>query len=362
MSSYVKLHPSEATLLLIFVVSFVWLMVATTLLPKDIGISFGVGGYFGIILFGVLFMELYCREMANPYPYYQMIVRPTNNVLNLFALPDRTRKYELGREQAAFIPLAYKTEVPFLDATGTQTYVSTDKILIHYSGEWTSHVHSRPGTGTYRGYNVPHPATEIIEVKQLEHSPFSLEFSEPVPVFQLIMGSQDMVPDVDIENVDTKVLTLLGKNIEVKDLKAILLKNASLESQIQVSQSRANEWQQKCYALAHENSQQRNDINALKQAVTAAKGLALEILLTMIEACHSLDKAARMLRGRTWGDWLTKYVVALVGLAMLLLFLYFDPQVVSGILATLNNPLVDIVLGFVAVVIVIILLRQMRKK
>jgi hypothetical protein len=354
--SYIKLHTTETTILFIFVGSFVWLMATTAVLPRSYGGVVGATGYFAIILIGFLVMELWCREMANPFPYLQMIVRPINEVVSLYTLPDKTRKLEMGHDQAAYLPLQYKTSLPVIGPDGVQTYINARNVIIHYHEEWTRHVHLRPGIANFRGYNVKHPATEIIEVRQLQHSPFSVEYGENVAVYQLLMGSQDSEQDVDIENFDPQ--NFKGATNEAK---ALVKQNESLRVEIAEVRRRANEWQTRCYSLQNENAQQRNEISGLKQAVTASKGLALEILLSLIEACHSLDKAARVLKGSHF-EWLTKYVIFLAAFIGLLVYLYLDPQVTTTLTADLGNPLVAGAVAIVAVIALYIYFRILRRR
>jgi hypothetical protein len=133
------------------------------------------------------------------------------------------------------------------------------------------------------------------------------------------------------------------------------------ESQLNETIRSRNEWQQRAHSLEIINQEQRAEGRGVIEGKGGVKELAIEMLLTVYEYCHSIDKGLAYLRGRGM-EWISKYVFFFLGFVVLVVLLYYHPEFITGFQEWLNNPLTLAVIGAVAIVAILIILRIRRPK
>lgn len=302
-----------------------WLMVINAVLPQYTG-SLGIIGYLFITVFGLVGVNLIVREHVNSYEFIEVLVRPENDRYNLFIESSTTRKISPG-QRVTTLNLAFP-----VDYDGEKVR----RIEIHHTGRWSERVRYSPGYCVYSGLSVPHPQTEIIEVSRMPRSHIMVDHDETVPIFILRSASLDQVKtgQVDME----------------KDLFTVAdysSRNETLKVQLAEAERRATEWHQRAVASEEIIEQQNSEIRGLMSEKSGIRELAYEYMLTIYQACGSIEKALAHLRGQSFTDRMLKYLlIGALGISAMVV-LAMNPDMVTTLAA---NTLFMVTLLAVAIV------------
>jgi hypothetical protein len=341
-------HAEDILMLAIIFGGFGILFLSDFIFPPAYAKPLGGALFFFIVITGTMGIDLYAREVANPYPYIEMIVRPYNKKLHLFIEQDQSYGRLIDKERD-FHELHLKLAFPvnYLD------YGKVREVVIHHQGKWSERVRFRPGTAVWRGLRISHPMTEVIEVVQIEGASTSIDHGEPIPIFFLRSGSKD----VDYYKTMTRSMPYIPANLkrmtdggfssdakimelqaQINDLQA---KNIALQREVM-------EWRQRALEYEEVSAQKTAEIRGLLAAKGGIKDAALEYLLTIYEAAGRIERAIKMLRGER-GFRFDKWIaLTILGLATIAYF-YFNPQAGTTLYYWLSNPLNALI--FAAIVI-----------
>lgn len=315
---------------------FVWLFLSFGVMVVLTQLGYALAGqiaYFAILIFGIFGTEIYIREMVNKYPYILAIVRPSNKRLHLFIKSGVSRR--VGDVNVADLELAFP--VNYAD------YGKVKRIKLHYYGDWSKRVEFRPGYASFYGYEVSHPQTEVIEVYQVSRGRVSVDHGTPIPVFFLHSASRDAF-------LEKYALTppAISSNPGV-DVEALMARIKTLEAELAVARQKIAEWQQ--LALSYEDiiEQQKAEIKGLLEAKTGVKELAQEYLLTLYQAAGSIEAALRHIRGPRLPVFSKYLAMTLIG-ALVIAYLWANPQVVQQVMYFLQTPS-GMILGVIVVAV-----------
>ena len=347
---------ARASELLMFVwpfLAFAWTaIIAPLLFPPDMANAVGAAGYFLIILGGLLGTDIAIREMVNKYPYLEVIVRPENKRLHLFIAGATARKRGENLYSAK-LNLAFP--VKFAD------YGKIKEVVLNFHGKWSERIHFRPGYCNYFGYRVKHPQTELIEVYQVRRASTELDHGEPIPVFFLHSASQDClhpkiaVPASVIVNPKANPALSLEMLEEIEELKN---ENEELRKENVELRRKAEEWMQKALTYEEVVEQQKVSISGLLDAKTGIKEHALAMVLGLWQACGSFDQMLKQLGHGRFRFTFNKYMAIVILGALLILYLWFNPQIVSSFMYWLSQPIGAFIALIIAVVAISILWRK----
>jgi len=330
-----------------------------------------IGGmlFIFIVLAGTMGIDLYAREVANPYPYIEMIVRPYNKKLHLFIEQDLSYGRLIDKERDFHeIHLKLAFPVKYLD------YGKVREIVIHHQGRWSERVRFRPGTAVWRGLKVSHPMTEIIEVVQIERATTSVDHGQPIPIFFLRSASKD----IDYYKTMTYSMPFISKRTSKnnssfnQNLKATQNSNleaetyetkiADLEAQLIALRSERDKWKE--VALSYEEilEQKSAEIKGLLDAKSGFRESVVEALLTFWEAAGSIDKAIKMIRGGRgfrFDKWIALTIFGLAGIA----YFYVNPEAGTTFYRWLSVPFNALIFAIIVISIVgVIIYTEKRKR
>jgi len=318
----------DALMIGVLVASFAWLIIVGSLLPEYAEI-FGPIGYFVIIFGGLFGTEIAVREYVNSYPYLRLLVRPENRWLHVFLKPPGATR-RVG-------PDMYSTTLDLRFPIKFDGHM-VKRIELHHTGQWSERIKFRRGTCVWSGFSVPHPQTEILEVYRVPKASVMVDRSEVVPVFILKSASQDYYRPAQL-------------SIEpVFNAEDLITRLETLEAQLAEAERQKSEWHQRAVAAEEIAEQQKAEIRGLMETKSGLKELAYEYMLTIYQACGSIEKALQKLKGTTISREIVKYIaVTVISLAVIAL-LWANPNIVEAIASNVLFLIVIIVVAVAAIV------------
>jgi len=333
MSDWLEARLQDFLMFSVLLGSFVWLIAASKLIPPPYGEIAGQAGYFIIIFLGIFGIEVAVREYVNSYPYIRALIRPNNEWIHLFLMPPGTTRKIGSNQYATTLDLRFPITLP--------GYEKVKRIELHHTGPWAKRIKFRRGYATWNGFIIRHPQTEIIEVFQSEKSTTMLDHGEPVPIFLLHSASQDYYREHLAASSEADAC--LARNLE------------ELKAQLAEAERQKLEWHQRAISAEEIIEQQKSEIRGLLEAKSNMKDLAYEYMLTIYQACHSIDKALAMLRGPRFAGWINKYVVALILGILAIAYVWYNPQFGSALYTWLSNPMNQLfVIAFAGIIALVI--------
>lgn len=332
---FVEARMQDTLMILVLVASFAWLIVIGAVLPEYSGIL-GPVGYFAIIFGGLFGTEILVREYVNSYPYIRMLVRPENAWLHAFLKPPGATRRTGPNTYATTLDLRFPIKF-----NGQMV----KRIELHHQGRWSERIKFRRGNCVWSGFTVPHPQTEIVEVYRAPKATVMVDRSEMVPVFVLKSASQDYYrpAQLDVEQV------LTGEDL--------ITRVGTLEAQLAEAERQKSEWHQRAIAAEEIVEQQKSEIKGLMETKSGLKELAYEYMLTIYQACGSIEKALQKLKGTVMSKEIVKYIALTIVALAIIAFLWANPSIVSELA---SNALLLIVVLVVAIAAVFLMVRRKR--
>lgn len=338
--------------------SMIALVACSTFLPKPYDMIVGGALYFSIIIGGFGGGMIYTRERYNKYPHRELEVFPSKNNISLFIAHQVNRLKDNGRNNSALIDLAFERYFP-------ESQTSSKRVIINYKGVWQQRTHGDPSDIEINGFTVPHPNSDRLIVRYVG---ISLEFQEVVPVYELLMGSTDIVPQHDTTGIEVPDMPN-EKDLAKEKSSSLASKLVKAYTYIK-SQSykldemtrNATEWQTLAVGQKETIRQQTAEIRGLLSGNSSIKERALEWLLAIYSGQGSIGKTIKALRAKEEGEnnkWMM-YVAIVAVVGIIATFLYFRPDVIRGIQSTLNNPWVIVAVAVVCIVAIVAFLKLYR--
>jgi hypothetical protein len=361
-------HAEDILMLAIIFGGFGILFLSDLIFPPAYAKQLGGMLFIFIVFAGTMGIDLYAREVANPYPYIEMIVRPYNKKLHLFIEQDLSYGRLIDKESDFHeIHLKLAFPVKYLD------YGKIREVVIHHQGKWSERVRFRPGTAVWRGLRISHPMTEVIEVVQIERATTSVDHGQPIPIFFLRSASKDIdyyktmtysMPFISKRtsknnNFSSLSLSIKNPNLEVESYKSRI---ADLEAQLIALRSERDKWKE--VALSYEEilEQKSAEIKGLLDAKSGFRETIVEALLTFWEAAGSIDKAIKMIRGGRsfrFDKWVALTILGLAGIA----YFYVNPEAGTTFYRWLSVPLNALIFAMIVISIVgVIIYTEKRKR
>lgn len=309
----------------VMVLSFVWLIGIQSVLPQYAGVL-GPVGYLMIIFFGIFGVNLIVREHVNSFPYIDIHVRPSNDHYHAFLEPPGDTRKIAPNQYVTTLNLRFP-----IDFEGDMV----DRIELHHTGRWSDRIRFNRGYCVYGGLSVPHPQTEEIEVSIMPKTSSMIDHDTVVPIFILRSASLDYYKtgELDVEELHTS-----------DDLKNRI---KTLTAQLAEAYRRIAEWHQRAVSAEEKIDQQKAEIRGLMSAKSGLRELAYEYMLTIYQACGSIEKALAHLKGQTLTDKMLKYaMITIIGVAALG-WMWYNPDAVTTLAA---NTLFLVTLLIVAIV------------
>lgn len=328
--------------------SFLWLMVIGQLVSPEVAGILGPVGYFAIIFFGIFGTELVVREIVNSYPYIRMIVRPTNEEHDLFLLKGGKEEKLGGGWHAATLTLRFPVEI--------EGYEKVDELKLRYYKKWSDRIRFMRGLCYWKGFMVSHPQTETIITYQTPGASTSLDHGKMIPVYTLHNASRDFYsmsdPVLMGKPTDLEVIPA-NKGKLVEKYQKLLTSHKNLRARFNESESKQQEWHQRTIAAEDIVEQQRVEQRGLLSAKTGTTERATSLFLGLIHACGSIEEGFRQLKGPREIPFLNKYIVMLILGLSGFVFLSLNPAFATGFAKWMSNPINQLFLFGLAVVIVI---------
>jgi len=182
---------------------------------------------------------------------------------------------------------------------------------------------------------VPHPQTEILEVYQVPKATAMLSQSEFVPIFILKSASQDYYRPAQLS-----VEPIFSEG-------DLITRVETLESQLAEAERQKTEWHQRAIAAEEIVEQQKSEIRGLMETKSGLKELAYEYMLTVYQACGSIEKALQKLRGTTIGKEIVKYIALTVIALAAIGLVWANPQIIDMLASNVLLLMVVLIVGAV---------------
>ena len=323
------------------------LQLCAAFIPAPAGNYVGMTLYLIISVGGIFFVNVAAQLAAAPHPYLKTIVRPDNKELHIFVDKDMSFDRPLGN---GIHEAHFKTVAP----VKYKDYGKIKEVIVLHKGKLSDHVYFRPGKAVWRGIFIEHPAVETIEVIQAQTATTSIDHGEPIPIFQLLMGSKDRLLTPTAVSANPSKLDAITSALRSR-INELGMENAKLRRD-------TVEDKQRSLALEEVVVQQRAETSGLLEAKTGIKEHAYETFLGLLNAFGRFDKAVEALGGRRWRFTFTKWVaLAIIGIAFIA-YLWANPQAAASIQLWLANPWNFTLVVIVLVIVLAIVLYSGKKK
>ena len=291
---------------------------------------------------------------TSAYTHIQMLIRPYNELLELFVDDGRIISGKVGEN-------LWSTEFPLAFPRRIKNYgnAKISKIRLLHEYERTQRLDFKPGRASLDEYTFNHPQTEFIEVVQLPEQSTSIDRAEVIPEFKLLAARNDYrrsfadpnqargavaEPPGDVENYVTKT--------EHERIKELLAAKTAEAKYFHTQSISTEQWVE----------QQRIETRGLLGAMNSITAYAIEFLLQLIKAFGSVDKALAHLRGSAfdrWGKWL---IIGVLGGATIV-YVQLNPGTLNGFYQYMSDPSHQIIIiAFAAVAFVAAYLVLRRRK
>lgn len=319
------------------------LQLCTTFIEAPYGSYIGMILYFTLSVGGIFLVTIATQLAAAPHPYIKMIVRPENKELHVFVDTDMSYDRYLGGD---LYEAHFKTAIPIK----YKDYGKIREVIILHKGKFKDRTYFRPGTAIWKGISVKHSTTEIIEVKQAKTTTTTIDHGEPLPVFQLIMGSKDRESSKETFTIGNEEYQILKSRLE------------ELESENAKLRRDAIEYQQRALALEEINIQKTAETAGLLEAKVGIKEHAYETFLGLLNAFGRFDKAVEALGGKKISADIIKWIVLGAIGVIFIAYLWANPQVVESLTVWLSVPFNAFIVMIIVVAIAVAVYYYTRGK
>ena len=319
---------------------YAWIFIGGKYLPGD----WVVGSSFAMIVGFIVWEEIWLMEKTHPYRYVRAVLRPVNKVLHLFVRNIETKRV-YGNIYSTTLELAYPVKDPY--------YGKVKRYSIKHTFRFGDRFRFTHGIASYEGLDVKHGQTCQIVLYQLPEGSFDLDKSEAIPMYWLAEAPGDYnlpilkgfgVQDLGL-NPDTSKIVL--------DYQRLLQEHAAVKKQ-------ALDWHQRAIKNEEIIEHQANELMGLLESKSDFKHAVREEVITLLELYATLEN---ILKHYGLGKFtFTKLMALTIIAALVVAYLWANPQQLEGLQNWLNVQTNQIFLIIIIAIIGIVVYFLYRKR
>jgi hypothetical protein len=281
-----------------------------------------------IILIGGLELSYIWRTA--PYPHIQMLIRPYNELLELFIDDSRVVSKWVGEN-------LWSTEIPLVFPRHIKSYgnakITRIKLLHEY--ERSQRFDFKPGRASLDEYTFNHPQTEFVEVVQLPEKSHGVDHATVIPEFKVLAARNDYRRTFSSPTQKMSDVAQPPKTDPENWIPRITYEKA-LEL-LSAQKSETQYWHEIGIGMEQQFEGGRTETRGLLGAMNTGTAYAIETMLALIKAFGNVDRALEHLRGTSfdrWGKWVIMGLLA----GGLIVYVQLNPGTLNGIYQYFNDP------------------------